>query len=346
MKIADVVREVVYPLTDMAVMLAMIMFALLFILADAAGVFGIWLTIIILPAFFRYALYLLEARAHGQSAPIPGIEQFGLFENFWALFPAVLLSAFIWLEWAIVANYSLASAGWVLVLFIFVYPASMAVLGVTHSPLASINPLDLWRMVRICGRDYFWIPVVVIPVVAVVVWIAPYDTPFLVFDLASIYAFVLLFTMTGAVLRAHDVVSEIDIELPLEPDESELHDNLIGERQRVANHAYGFISRGNREGGFAHIHQWLQTESNRDEAYQWFFQEMLKWESRVPALFFAQEFLRQLLRWNMDREALKLISRCLHEDPQWRPQQDDRAEVRELLDRHGREDLLANLSDR
>jgi rubrerythrin len=198
-------------------------------------------------------------------------------------------------------------------------------------------------MVRICGRDYFWIPLTVVPVVAVVVWMAPYDTPFLVFDFVSIYAFVLLFTMTGAVLRAHDVTSEIDIELPLEPTESELHDDLIGERQRVANHAYGFISRGNREGGFAHIRAWLQQEANRDEAYQWFFLEMLKWESSVPALFFAQEFLRQLLKWDMDREALKLISRCLHEDPQWRPQQDERADVQDLLDRHGREDLIRKL---
>jgi len=340
MKIAEVGREVVYPLTDMAVLMAMISFALLFILADAAGVFGIWLTVIILPAFFRYSLYLLEARAQGHKAPIPGIEEFSLVDNFWALFPAVLLCAFIWLEWYIAGNYSLTPAAWLLVLFLLVYPASMAVLGMTHSPLASINPLDLWHMMRICGRDYFWIPVAVVPVVAAVVWMAPYDTPFLLFDLASIYAFVLLFTMTGAVLRAHDVAREVDIELPLEATEAQLHDNLIGERQRVANHAYGFISRGNREGGFAHIRQWLQEERDRDEAYEWFFQEMLKWESKVPALFFAQDFLRQLLRWNMDREALKLISRCVHEDPQWRPQRDDRAAAQELLARHGRDHLL------
>ena len=146
-------------------------------------------------------------------------------------------------------------------------------------------------------------------------------------------------------MQAHGVVEEVDIELPLESSESDLHADLLGERQRVANHAYGFISRGNRDGGFLHVRQWIEAEVSRDDAYLWFFNEMLKWESRLPALFFAQEVLRQLLNWGMDREALKLVSRCLHEDENWRPRQEDRNDVQALLDRHGREDLLRRMRD-
>jgi hypothetical protein len=94
MKATDIGRELLYPFTDVAILAAMITFALLAELADAARILGLWLALIILPAFFRYALYLLEARAHGRAAPVPGIEMFNLFENFWALFPAVLLGAF------------------------------------------------------------------------------------------------------------------------------------------------------------------------------------------------------------------------------------------------------------
>lgn len=345
MKIAEVGREFIYPFADMAVFAAMVVFALLFALADAAGVFGIWLAIVILPAFFRYAMYLLAARALGQRAPVPGIEEFSLIGNAWALFPTVLLAAFIWLEWKIVVTWSLLPAAWLLLAFFLVYPASIAVLGVTRSPLSSINPLDLWRMVRICGVDYLWIPATVVPVVAALIWMSTLDTPFLLFDIATNFAFFLLFAMTGAVLHAHDVMSEVDIELPQEPSASELYEDLIGERQRVANHAYGFISRGNRDGGFAHIREWLQDETERDQAYLWFFQEMLKWDSRVPALFFAQDFLHQLLGWNMDREALKLISRCLHEDENWRALKVDRLAVQALLDRHGRADLARRMQN-
>ena len=173
-----------------------------------------------------------------------------------------------------------------------------------------------------------------------VAWISRFDTPFLVLDTVSNFAFVLLFTLTGAVLRANDVIREVDIELPPEQTVAQLAEDLVSERQRVANHAYGFISRGNRAGGFAHIRQWLEQETHRDEAYQWFFQQMLTWENTVPALFFAHEFLNLLLKWNMDREALKLIARCLHEDPRWRLGQEGRDAVQELLQRHGREDLV------
>ena len=343
MKIAEVGREVLYPVTDLAVLLALVTFALLFKLADAAGVFGIWLTIVIFPAFFRYSLYLLEARARGDHAPVPGIEDFSLVDNFWALFPTVLLGAFIWLEWSIIVNYSALHAAWALLAFIFVYPASLAVLSLTRSPLASINPLDLWHLVRLCGRDYLWIPVTVVPVTVAVIWLATVDLPFLVFDLVSNYAFILLFTMTGAVMHAHDAMQEVDIELPLEPTESELQADLQVARSRVANHAYGFISRGNRAGGFAHIRQRLEEETERGAAYAWFFREMLKWEDKVPALFFAQDYLRQLLGWNLDREALKLISRCLHENADWLPGQAERGAVRALIERHGRDDLARRM---
>ena len=138
---------------------------------------------------------------------------------------------------------------------------------------------------------------------------------------------------------------EVDIQTPAETDETELAEDLDDERRKVANHAYGFISRGNREGGFAHIRQWIDKEAARDEAYQWFFLEMLKWESREPALFFAQDYLGQLLRWGMDNEALKLIARCLHENPRWKPALADRNDVTELASRLGRNDLIRLLSN-
>ncbi len=115
------------------------------------------------------------------------------------------------------------------------------------------------------------------------------------------------------------------------------------ERQKVANHAYGFISRGNREGGFAHIREWLEKEIEPDEAWQWFFDEMLKWENKNPALFFAQEYLGQLLDWGHEQEAIKLVSRCLHENERWRPIEENRNHINELLIHYGRDDLQKQL---
>ena len=135
--------------------------------------------------------------------------------------------------------------------------------------------------------------------------------PLFLIDLGTSYQTLLLFTMTGAVLYSNNVAVQVDIEAPLEPTAGDLAADLDNERQKVANHAYGSISHGNRDGRFAHIRQWLA----------------------------------HLLRWHMEQEALKLIARCLHEDPRWRPRQQDRDEAHDLATRHGREDLLALLKN-
>ncbi len=58
MKASDAAREILYPLRDAGIVLAMLVFWLLGSLAFAAGLLGLWLLIVIVPAFFRYALYL------------------------------------------------------------------------------------------------------------------------------------------------------------------------------------------------------------------------------------------------------------------------------------------------
>ena len=69
MNAAEILAEIVYPLKDTTVLLAILAFALLSTLAGAAGLLGIWLAVLLLPALYRYLLLLLEARANGKSAP-------------------------------------------------------------------------------------------------------------------------------------------------------------------------------------------------------------------------------------------------------------------------------------
>ena len=137
---------------------------------------------------------------------------------------------------------------------------------------------------------------------------------------------------------------QVEIEEPLEPDTEELAKDLLKERQKVANHAYGFISRGNREGGFAHVREWLEKESEFEEAWQWFFEEMLRWENKDPALFFAQEYLSRLLEWQKETDVLKLIVRCLHHNERWQPSDESKHAVKEIASRHERGDVLKRLA--
>lgn len=343
MKPADLLKEALFPLTDMTVVMAIIGFGSLLWLAAAAGLLGLWLMFIIVPAAFRYAIYLLEARAHGKETLVAGIEIFNIADNFWGIFPMLLLGGFIWLEFTIAFEMSLRMAQILLGVFFLVYPASMAVLGITRSPVDSVNPVLIARMIRTCGVDYVFIPIVLVTVTLAVAWLVANILPDFAVYYLGIYVFFLLFTYTGAVLHANAVTAEVDIEAPAEKTESEITADLEAERQKVANHAYGFISRGNREGGFRHIREWIESDPDTDQAVAWFFNEMMRWETKEPALFFGQECLSHFLHHELDAQALKLMSRCIHEEPRWKPGRDDREHAIELAERYGREDLLKSI---
>lgn len=343
MKAADLFRELVFPLTDMTLLMAMFGFGTLLWLADAGGWFGLWLLFIIVPAAFRYAIYLLEARASGRHALVAGIEIFNIIDNLWGIVPLVLLLGFVWLDWYVLQHVSLLAAQSLLVAFLLVYPASLAVLGVTRSPVDSVNPGMLYRMVRKCGVTYFFIPISLAVVLLATQAFSSAFLPGFAIYFIGFYPFFLLFTLTGAIVHASGVAGEVDIEAPLVATEQELADGRTAAWQKVANHAYGFISRGNREGGFAHIRQAIAAANDADEAVAWFFNEMMNWETKEAALFFAQECFAHFLHHDQDTRALKLMSRCLYEEGRWKPKAEDRPAAIALAKRHGREDLLVSL---
>src|SRR5690606_25231547 len=89
-------RELAWPLTEPVVLLAIVSFSLLATLAQAAGLLGIWLGIVLLPALFCYLLMLLEARAYGRTTPVANIELFSFITNFWSLAWLVIVAIIIW----------------------------------------------------------------------------------------------------------------------------------------------------------------------------------------------------------------------------------------------------------
>lgn len=349
MSLIEVGRAVLYPLVESTVLFAIIAFSVVAAFVVTAvgigpfGMFSLPLAIIALPALFRYAFNLLEARAQGLPAPGLGIELFSWIDNFRSLFPLVMLAGLTWLQLYIYFNFSPAAAVATLVLLSAIFPASIAVLGVTRSPFASLNPLNILNMLRLCGVDYVWIPLMTAAASLAVSWLFAAGIWLIGLCAAVIYVFFMLFSLTGAVLAAHDVMAEVDIDAPQQAGEAQTAALLLRERQKVATHAYGFASRDNRNGALAHIRQWIATEADTDAACQWFFLEMLKWEIKEPALAFAQDYFAHLLSEDRDAAALKVLARCQHEDCRWQPHVRDREAALELARRHGRDDLAGLL---
>ena len=102
--------------------------------------------------------------------------------------------------------------------------------------------------------------------------------------------FVLLFfffsvaAVIGAVIEPYGLIDDVDIPEPLEESAEQASDRMQQQREAVLSHAYGFVSRGNREGGFNHILEAIRSDTDEVGAWAWFFERMTRWEEPQHAL--------------------------------------------------------------
>jgi len=335
------VRAVFFPLTETSVLLAMLVFWLLAALAGAAGFLGIWLAIIVLPALFRYQLFLLEAQARGLKPQPPGVEFFSLTHGVWMLFPVVVAVA---IGWAAIASYSaggtvamlatLAVAG-------FFYPAILGVLAITHSPLQSVNPVALQRFISECGISYSIAPIYLLLIAFLMAMtrdIAPSVRAFA--EMFFVFSF---HSVIGAVIEPRGIADNVYIPDADVPGEKEILDNIEKSRVAALGHAYGFISRDNRKGGFQHLFSEIEKDPDPVAAWKWYFDRMLGWEQQQHALFFAQYYIHDMLAHGERIPALKVIMRCRLIDEYFKPAPDDIPAAIQAAESSGNSELAAVL---
>ncbi len=341
MKPIDVVRAIAYPLAEPAVLVPLLVFWLLLMLAGAAGLLGLFLMVIVIPAVFRYQMIVLEARARGATPATPDIEFFRWFGNAWTLFPVPVALLLISLTIETAQRFG---TGWAILPVLFAsafFPVSIAVLAITQSPLQSLNPVALYRLLRQCG-DTFWMATAFL-VVAAWLSVEAESLPFMLASLVQLILSFSFFSLVGSLIEPYGLVEDVDIPAPLEKTARDLEDDTEKARTRELNHAYGFISRDNRAGGFKHIFEQIEKDPDPVAAWAWYFQHMLAWENQDHALFFAQHYLHDMLHYGERVAAVKLIQRCRLVDESWKPQRDDLRAAIEAAESIGHIELAAVL---
>lgn len=317
----DFLTAIAYPVTESSVLLPLLTFWLMISLASWAGLFGLLLLFLVLPAVFRYQMIVLEARARGVRPDIPGIEFFNWFGSAWSLFPVPVVGLLVWA--IVTAGNEFGRAAMIALLSLagLVFPAFVAVLAITHSPLQSLNPCKLLRFLDRCKRT-FWMATVFLIVAGWLSFQAAH-LPVMLAILVQLTLSFSFFSLVGSLIKPYGLIE--DIEIPALPDNGVSAEKLHQARAKVLSHAYGFTSRGNREGGFKHIFDWIAEDPDPAGAWAWFFNRMLRWEDRQPALFFARHYVHDQLRHGEDVRAVKVIMRCRLIDEQFRPFDEDRA---------------------
>jgi len=343
LKPTDIAREFAYPLHNAAVWMSLMLLFLLLEFAIYGGVLGLFLAFLILPALLRYLMRILEARSRGRETGPLVVDDLLWIGSSWSLFVVVHIAVLIY-----ATNFLGSRYGWAAMLagnaiLAAVIPASLAVLAVTRSPVESLNPRSIGGVIHRCGAGYWVLPSYILFAIAISWWLstrpwAGFATELFVFYLAAAF-----FALVGGVFRPHQLHEEVDIDEPAEPDQQVLGERLLKERTAALNHAYGFISRDNRAGGFNHIQDSIGRDPDPDDAWSWFFDQMMLWEIQGPAQLFAQNYLTRLLHDGDYAKAVKVMTRCRYANESFLPLTDDRALAREAAEACGDEELVGML---
>ena len=337
----NLLKAAILPIIEPAVLFPLLMFWVLICIGTSGSVLGLLVLILILPPVFRYQMIILEAGAKGRVPATFDAEFFNWTGSMWTLFPLpVAIGLFVlghyaddWFGTAGVYAVMALASGFL--------PASFAVLAITHSPVQSLNPFAITKLLKATGES-FWLASVYL---LVVFWVAvaAEQLPNIAAKLVQLFALFSFSFVTGTLIEPFDLVDKVDIPDALEADDEELAENLETARAAVLTHAYGFVSRNNREGGFSHILDWIEKEADVAAAWAWFFDRMMRWEEQKHALFFAQKYIHDMLRHGEKIPALKVIMRCRLVNEQFHPFRDDLPAAIEAAESTGNIELAAVL---
>jgi hypothetical protein len=333
----DIIRVAFAPLREITMLAPLLMFWTLIALGIWGGVLGIFLLALTLPALFRFQSFIVESYANGKAPSAFDAEFFNWAGTLWTMFPLLLVVIFGAAAYYATSAWGDAGTWLVVVVAAGVVPASLAALAITHSALQALNPLTLLRVYERAGPVFLVAPLYVVALAAVTLevgglplWLRVFTTLFTMFSIAA---------LTGALIAPVRLIDEVYIPDPVPDDERKIAGDLEQTRTATLNHAYGFISRDNREGGFRHLFGEIADDPDPAAAWDWYFQRMLGWEQKNHALFFAQHYVRDALRHGEERRAIKATLRCLHEDQQFRPFNEDLAPLTRAAERAGNVEL-------
>jgi len=315
------IKAIFLPVTELTVLFPLLMFWVLVSIGTSGSPMGLLVLILCLPPLFRYQMIILEATAKGVVPGAFDAEFFNWSGSMWTLFPLPVAIALVLVgAWA---NDTFGSTGVIVVLAVAcaLLPVVFALLAITHSPVQSLNPIAFGRLLKSAG-DTFWIASVYLFVVG---WAAVQaeQLPNIASNFIHLFVLYSFAAVTGALIEPLRLVDDVSIPDSLEATDDEKLRFLESDRNEVLTHAYGFISRGNRDGGFKHIMNHIAEDPDEVTAWAWFFERMMTWSQKENALFFAQHYIHNLLLHGDKVPALKVIMRCRYFDERFKPFKED-----------------------
>lgn len=334
---SDIARAIFAPLTELSMLLPLLMFWALLTLGLSRLPLGALILILSLPPLFRYMSFIVEASANGRVPGAFDAEYFNWVGTGWTLFPLLLAVMLGYAGFRATEAWGATGMWATIIVSAMIVPASLAVLAITHSALQAMNPVAIFRLYEQAGVSFVVAPAYVL----LLSWITLGSAllPLWTIAFAGIFVMFSIASLTGTLIAPHKLVDKVYLPDAFESDAKKSAGELQKLRESVLAHAYGFISRNNREGGFRHLLSAIEEDPDPTAAWDWYLKSMFLWENKVHALFFAQYYIRDALAHNEGVRAVKATMRCYRENEQFRPFREDLPALIEAAEQTGNTDL-------
>jgi hypothetical protein len=311
------------PPLNSTILVVAVVYGVLLQIASQAGLFGVMLWYMVSLSLCRYGYAVLRDVARGRPRlPPPGPETMNPFtELSLALhFTFFALLAYLCATTPLLGDGLLAAAVHYLGLGVVlaVYPASAAVMGITGSLPAALDPRSFGSVIGVLKARYAVLlgmcALLAIATgfaesaVAVTGFLAP-----VLGEIVSTWSYLALFALIGAAIHAQ----RADFDLPAEADVREDRDRQDRERvwRQALDRAYASIRSGFAERGYGTVKELLASERESLEIYQWVFNRMLDWQEPRHALELGRRFIARLVDEKRAHDALELIDQCRQLQP-------------------------------
>lgn len=301
-------------------LLFIVIFSALTALALRAGLFGLWLGLLLLAGFFRYSFVLLDELVSGRTQlSVFAIEMLNPIGEHRAVLCLVFaVGAFFGTDAAL---YWFGPAGAVAigVLVLGIVPAVIAIQGATGSAAQSMNPVRCWKLMNRLGSDYFCIVAVCGGGVLVVMLGEVASLPRIVRIAVFMYAWFSLLAVIGGVL--HERRADLRMEDIDAPDIAQLDDtaDVERERQHFLDLVYAEWRGGSRNNAWRTVTARLDASKDAMTELRWLYQRTRGWPDSRLAHRLAQELVPKLLTLRHNGEALDIARERLSIAPEFRP---------------------------
>ena len=298
-----------------------VLFAPILAFASHGGLLGIPAIFILTSWFFKYAYILFDHTVWGyDEPPVLDIQMLNPLNEQRPLAQLVILGLIYAAVKFTGSTWGTAPAVILGALAAFVFPASVAVLGLERNILVAIYPVALARMIRGLGPVYFLVLLVIgayaFGIGMLVRWVS-----FLPLELAlAMFAILSVFSVLGGAL--YERRNELGLETRRSPGAHRGTRSPGGGARKPRARSPRLTARCARDRTPRHgrcLQDWLASRGHAIGDYHWLCEQVAHWHDPRYANRLTEDYLERLVVLKEYGRALAVVRQRLDQDPSFRP---------------------------